>query len=256
MSIGSFTLIRDEISWIRQHLDCWLPWLDEMVLFDGCSTDGTLEIIKEFMSSHPQGHKIILEKYKNPKDLKDDYVWMFHEAMHSLSTNWAAFLHPDMTCENPWDVQEFAKKDGIAAFTHMRSFAGEPGEEIKEIVTGRADKWKQIFRLRSPDLGAHYHGWYGSADEDVYFREITGDEHKYHGINFDRYPYPVIDSGLKILHFSDVRPYERRLNRMKTCLEHQGYGDKSLAIAKEHPRVTLKDGYGFKFVPYQTAVAA
>ena len=78
MSIGSFCLVKNEVTWIRQHLDCWLNYLDEMVFLDGCSTDGTLEIIKEFMSSHPQGHKIILEKYKDPKDLKDDYVWMFN----------------------------------------------------------------------------------------------------------------------------------------------------------------------------------
>lgn len=256
MSVGSFILIKNEITWIKQHLDCWLPWLDEMCFLDGCSTDGTLEVLREYANTHPQGHKIILKENKDPKDLKDDYVRLFNEALRSLSVDWAFFLHPDMACENPEAIRDFEWKSGIAAYTSMRSFAGEPGGEIKEIVTGRAEKWKNLFRHKNPDLGLHYHGWYGSADEDCYFREITGDEHKHHGEAFHRYPYHVFDSGLKLLHFSDVRPYERRLDRMIKCLEHQGYGFRAAELAKEHPRVTLQDGKGFKFVPYNAAVAA
>ena len=59
----------------------------------------------------------------------------------------------------------------------------------------------------------------------------------------DGYPYEVVDSGLEVLHFSDVRPYARRLERMKTCLKNQG---NNVALAESHPRVTLKPG-GFKY---------
>lgn len=248
MSIGSFILIRNEKDWIGPHLASWLPHLDEMAFLDGRSTDGTLDIIKDFRASHPHGHKITLVEDRDPKNLREDYTHLFNEALHTLKTDWALFLHPDMLPVNP-EVLSKIGSDGVAFSTHMRSFAGEPGGQLYEI-SGRGDGWKNIYRLRNPDLGAHYFGAYGAANEDVYFRDITGDSHEFHGEKFDRYPYEVHDSGLEILHFSDVRKYERRLDRMVKCLLNQGYSESDAkALAPEHPRVSLKDGSGFAFKP-------
>ena len=250
MSIGSFCLIKNEAPWIAPHILQVLDHIDEMVFFDGNSTDGTLEIIEKIQATHPNGKKIKLFKDRDPKDLKDDYVRLSNDAMWALSTDWAVFLHPDMFVVDPAQLATFGKHDdGVAGTCHIRSFAGEPGGQLYEIKEGRAAKWKNIYRLRNPDLGAHYFGHYGAVQEDVYFSEITGNEHIFHGEDFSRYPYNILDSNIEILHFSDVRTYERRLDRMKKCLAHQGLREPHLSeCALTHPRVTLKNARNFQFV--------
>ena len=244
--IGSFTLIKNEAAWIAGHLHSWLHLLDQMVFFDGNSTDGTLEIIEAIKHEHPHGYKVKLVRDKDPKDLQDDYVRLFNECMWSLDTDFAFFLHPDMMCA------EFPKLDlgdCIAASVRIESFAGEPDGELFRIV-GRGEVWKNIYRLRNPDLGAHYWGHYGHAMEDVYFRDITGDEHVHHAAAVSRYPYVVKDSGIRVLHFSDVRPPRRRFERMVKCLLNN---DHTLEMAEKralrHPRVTLKGDADFAFEP-------
>lgn len=250
MNLGSFCLIKNEIQWIAAHLEMWLPCLDEMVFFDGNSTDGTLEVLRHFHKEHDFGFKVKVFEDKDPKDLKDDYVRLSNEAMRSLKTDLAAFLHPDMCPANVLQVFDFKKRsqDTIAASARMRSFAGDPGGNLYEII-GRGVAWKNIYRLRNPDFGAHYFGHYGAHNEDVYFKEITGDNHDFYGEEFNQYPYPVQNSGIEILHFSDVRPYERRLGRMVSCLKNQKWPESVIQEkAKNHPRVTLKDGEGLRFI--------
>ncbi len=242
MSIGSFTILKNESSWIAAHILRVLPYLDEMCFYDGNSTDGTLDIIEAIKSESPEGRKIKLFRNCDPADLKDDYVRLFNECLRSLSTDLAIFLHPDMHVVNPARLLDIKASGAVALTTSMRSFAGEPDGPLFEIV-GRQPKWKNIFRLRNPDLGAHYYGHYGVHNEDVYFQKITGDEHIHYGEHMDLYPYEVEDSGLEILHFSDVRPYARRLERMRTCMKNQG---NNVALAETHPRVTLKPG-DFKY---------
>lgn len=244
-TIASFTLIKNEAEFIGAHLANVLPHIDEMVFFDGNSTDGTIEILQAFKARHPHGHKIKLFLDKDPIDLGDDYVRLFNECLHSASMDLAVFLHPDFHLENPEALRNITG-DSPAYSCHMTSYAGEPGGKLYRI-NGRGEAWKNIYRMK-PDLGAHYHGHYGAANEDVYFSEITGDEHKHHGTAFHKYPYTVTDSGLKIHHFSDVRSFARRLGRMKSCLLSQGYSvTDAERLAPTHPRVTLKDGMGFSF---------
>lgn len=250
-TIGSFTLIKNEITWIRAHLLSWLPHLDQMCFFDGNSTDGTLEIIKDVSKSHPFGNRIMLVEDRDPKDLTDDYVRVFNDCLRSLKTNYAAFLHPDMMLEDAGNMANLG--DAIAYYSTMRSFAGEPGGQLYEIKSGRSPFWKNIYRLRSPDLGLHYHGHYGHVSEDCYFSKITGDEHIHVGDAFEQYPYEVKDSGIKIAHYSDVRTHERRAERMYKCLINQGKPEaEALHLLDVHPRVTLKDGFNFKFEPVDT----
>ena|SRR3990167_1094342 len=253
-TLGCFMLVKNEAGFIRQWLSHLLPFVDEFALFDGNSTDGTIDIIADFERNHSCGRKINLYQGKDPADLQDSYARMFNDCLHSLRTDWAFFCHPDMEVENPGDIPIFLENSHgkFAAFTKMRSFAGNPGAQLYEIKTGRADRWKNIYRLKNPNLGAYYWGSYGHADEDVYFKAITGNEHKHCGPFLDAYPYEVIDSGLKIKHYSDVRDFNRRFGRMKTSLLNQGKPENRAAeLAAIHPRVTLKSGDGFEFAPVE-----
>ncbi len=247
---GTFTIIKNEIPWIRAHLLSWLPFVDEMVFFDGDSTDGTLEIIRDVIKSHPFGKRIKLHTGKDCKDLDQHYQSVFNECLHSLSTDYAVFAHPDMMLDNPGNIAFLG--DASAYWSTMRSFAGEPCGQMYEIKTGRSEHWKNIYRLRNPDLGLHYFGAYGSFLEDCYFSKITGNVHEFFE-KFSRYPYEVKDSGIKISHFSDVRTPDRRFSRMVKCLLNQHKTrQEALAIASVHPRVTFENGYGFKFEPCET----
>lgn len=250
MRPGSFCLIKNEITFIEAHLRSWLPHLEQMVFFDGDSTDGTLEAIKEAQLGE-FGKKIKLVEHKDPKDLTKEYERLSNEAMWALDTDLAIFLHPDMFLGSRGGE---LPKDCIAASVNMRSFAGNPGEIVYEIK-GRGEKWKNIYRLRNPNLGAHYFGTYGAQNEDTYFSEITGEAHEHYGQDFNLYPYPVCDSGITVLHYSDVRPYARRLDRMVKCLVNQGNSlERAQKIAPNHPRVSLKSEMGFKFTPVETPV--
>lgn len=247
MTIGTFTLVKNEAKWIGPHIVRLLPHVDQMVFFDGNSNDGTLEIIKHIRDSYKNGSKITLVEGRDPENLEDAYTRMFNECMWTLKTDWAWFLHPDMYWVNPGPIS--FPDHAIAGITHFESFAGNPGEMLFKI-SGRSEMWKNIYRLRNPDLGAHYFGNYGAQNEDVYFSDITGDEHVHYGPDFEKYPYPIHDSGKKFLHFSDVRDYDRRLSRMKKCLMNQGLSkEQADELAPQHPRVTLKDGGGFTFEP-------
>lgn len=248
--IGSFCLIRNEAKFIKAHLKSWLPHLSQMVFYDGNSTDGTLDIIKDAMTRE-YGHKIKLREDKDPINLTDSYISLSNSAMWDVDCDMAVFLHPDMFYNGGGKE---LPKDCAAASINIRSFAGEPDGNIYEIK-GRGTKWKNIYRLRNPDIGAHYFGAYGAHNEDTYFSEITGESHEHYGQAFERYPYEVADSGIEVLHYSDVRPYSRRLERMTRCLINQGYSpEKAAQIAPNHPRVSLKDGAGFSFSHVETPV--
>lgn len=254
MTLGTFSIVLNEAPWIAAHITQLIPYVDQMVFFDGGSTDGTVEIIEaiadDYFTDNPHlmPKKIYLHKNMDPKDLQDDYVRISTECLRALDTDLAFFAHPDMYVVNPALLLDIKNSGAVALTTRMRSFAGEPDGKLYEIFEGRGQHWKNIYRLKNPDIGAHYFGHYGAHEEDVYFSDITGDEHKNFAPNFGAYPYEVVDSGLEILHFSDVRTPHRRHERMVRCLVNQGHSnERAQAVALTHPRVTLKDGCGFKF---------
>lgn len=245
-TVGTFTIIKNESRWIRAHLMSWLSHVDQMVFFDGNSNDGTLEIIRDVRNNHPFGHRIDLFEDRDPKDYDKDYQRVFNECISKLDTTFAIFAHPDMILDDPGNIGFLG--DAHAYTSSIRSFAGEPDGQLYEIKSGRWNRWKHIYRLRNPDLGLHYFGVYGSVEEDCYFSHITGNKHEFLGDKFEKYPYKVKDSGIKILHFSDVRSRERRIERMVRCLVAQGMPAASAQKAAElHPRVNFSDSYGFKF---------
>ncbi len=242
--IGSFCLVKNEGAWIKDHIEAWLPYLDEMVFFDGNSTDSTLQTLQDMEDNHPR--KVHFFPNKDPQNLQDDYVRLFNDCLHELKTDYAFFLHPDMFPLS--GAENLRKLQGPAHYVNIRSFAGNPGEQLYE-TEGRAKAWKTIMQLK-PDLGLHYFGHYGAANEDMYFSKITGNQHDFYGENFGSYPYEVKDSGVTLAHFSDVRPYERRLERMKRCLINQGYDQYQADLfAPKHPRVNFQDDGDLKFKP-------
>ena len=216
-TIGSFTGIKNEVQWVGFNIMSWLPHLAEMIFFDGDSTDGTVELI-EYIQKHIEGgERIKLFKGQDPKDLKDDYVRVWDECLKQVKSDYALYIHPDMILTG-WP--RGLKLGGLAYTTKIRSFAGEPLGELFEFSEGRTDRWKN---LMSNSLGLHYDGHYGAAYEDMYFRDITGDDHTLYP-NMNSYPYEVKESGIELNHYSDVRPYSRRLGRMVSCLMNQHPG--------------------------------
>lgn len=249
-TIGAFTIVKNEAFWIAPYLLRLLPVVDAVVLFDGNSTDGTLEIIEAIKRDHKDGHKVRLFKDRDPKDLQDDYVRVFNDCLREVKESYAWFCHPDMYPVNPEQVLKAKDSDAVAMSVKLRSFAGEPGGPLKEII-GRGKRWKSI---HSTMFDLRYHGHYGAWNEDVYPTAIVGDSRDFHAEDFQWYPYEVVDSEIELLHFSDVRPVERRYDRMVKCLANQGKKDIE-NWARNHPRVTLKDGGGFKFIPAEYPAA-
>lgn len=235
MTLGSFCIVKNEARWIGFHILAALPHVDEMVFFDGNSTDGTVEIIQHLQSKYQEvREKVRLYINCDPKDLKDDYVRVFNECLKAVTTDYAWFLHPDMiVLDGPRDIGAH-----LAYSVRMRNLGGDPGGPILEFVEGRSKSWKTIMKN---DLGIHYFGHYGAWNEDMYFSEVTGDEHQYHHEHGD-YPFDVGDSGIRLLHYSDVRPHARRLERMIRVLETQQPAltpEARELLARQHARVSL-----------------
>ncbi len=225
----------------------WLPNLDQMVFLDGNSTDGTTETIERVRDNHPLGKRIRLVKDCDPDNLQDDYVFIQNKALHSLDTEFAFFLHPDMFPISGMD--NLRNLDGVAYFKTLETYGGDPLKDYVYEMQGRATTWKSIMRLKEPNLGLHYFGHYGAWNEDMYFSDITGNAHEFHSERYSRYPYEVKDSGLKVAHFSDVRTYERRVTRMISCLLNNGMPqDKAEEFAPNHPRVNFISSGDIKVV--------
>lgn len=248
MSLGVFTLIRNEVPWVGYSVLAAKDLVDEWVFYDGNSTDGTLELLAYLGTKYHLNIRVF--RGRDPQDFQDDYVRLFNECLGQLSTDYAWFLHPDMVVTQA----PKALPDGPLAYSvEMRSVAGDPGMPLQEFESGRASAWKTIHKRT---LGLHYFGHYGANNEDLYFRDITGDNHVLYR-NLVNYPYEVAPSGISLVHFSDVRPYRRRRDRMIRCLMTQNKGmdhGAAMELAREHPRVSLEGGVSmfgtFRFKPF------
>lgn len=246
MSLGAYTIIRNEVHWVGFCVMAAKDIVSDFVYFDGNSTDGTPELLEYIAKKYDINIKVVRDQ--DPKDLKDDYVRVFNGCLNTLTTKYAFFLHPDMIITDhngPLKVGPFAYS------TNMDSFCGDPQGWISRFTEGRTDKWKNIM-IR--DFGLHYFGHYGVSNEDMYFKDITGSDHVLHS-DFKKYPYKVHDSGIKINHYSDVRTYRRRLTRMASCLTNEFPNlkkDAAEEVASAHPRVILEPHFKypqFKFEP-------
>ena len=238
MNLGAFTIIKNEANWVGFCVLAAKDHVKEFVYFDGNSTDGTPELLDYLRKKYGLNIKVVRDQ--DPKDLQDDYVRVFDDCLKQVKSDYAFFLHPDMIMTKG----PSKSLPPVAAYScNMRSFAGDPGGDIFEFTEGRTNKWKNIMQNA---FGLHYFGHYGAQNEDMYFSAMTEKEHELYD-SFDKYPYEVFDSGIELFHYSDVRPYPRRLSRMVTCLKNQNPGtDTNFEYAaKNHPRVSLQENSVF-----------
>jgi len=242
MKIAAIAPVLNECPWIGYSIMAALPGIDSMHYgIDGKSNDGTFELVK--MLSETAGKDKVFWYRGQDFDIdvtdKHQYENAFNvliECAKSTKPDAILYLHPDMIITNP---EQMARIDPepVAWYTHIRSFAKNL---TTEITKGRALTWKN---MHCPRFGLKYVGAYGTLEEDFYHHDITGNSYKHYGEEYSKYPFRVADSGLRINHYCEVKPYRRRLEKMKTCLKvmYPQIDDYQIkTIASNHPRVTLE----------------
>lgn len=237
MKISVFTIVKNEAEYIGYGIMSVLDYVDELVYADGNSTDGTLEIIEFIKHKYDKDDKIKLFKDKDCKDLREDYQKLFQWTLEQCKGDYVWFLHPDMICINPETIRQQILK-GVRYNVNVISLAGEDREKI--ITGGRSYKWYPIYKN---DFGLHFYGYYGSDDEDFYFKAFTGDEHIFWSKK-KFLPYRIEDTNITLYHFCDCKPYKRRLERMINILKinnPEATEEQCKEVAVNHPRVNLKD---------------
>lgn len=236
MKLSAFSIVKNEAQFIGYGAMSILPYVDQIVYADGNSTDGTLEILEHIKKAYA-GDKLKILRGWDFKDFKEDYVRLFNDLMKQCAGEYLWYCHPDMILREPGRIADIGKDGALAYYLNMRSFGGEDLD--LEITKGRTDKWKTIMKNT---LGLHYWGHYGDANEDMYFREITGDEHIVRP-RMDDYPFQVKDLGAHVEHYCECKPRKRREEKMETVLRTVGGITNAVAIKDvlaNHPRIHLQ----------------
>lgn len=228
--------VLNECPWIGFSILAAMPHCHEFIYaLDAKSNDGTRELLYHVKDKYAHEKLVILDHPNfHPSDM-DSYNGSFNRCIGEMTGDAAFFLHADMIITDgpkygipPWP---------FAWFSTMTSYAGD----FKTVITkGRCDKWKNIHARK---FGLHYYGGYGSQNEDFYHSGITGKSYKHYGSEFSRYPFRVVDSGISISHFCELKDYDRRLEKMKLCLKtlYPAFSDEKIReLALAHPRVTLE----------------
>lgn len=212
-----------------------LPYIHEFIYsLDEKSDDGARELLWHIKSKYAHEKLIILDTPNfHPHDI-GAYNGSFNSGIAIMSGDAAMFLHPDMLIMK--GPKEF-KESPLAWWTNVTSYAGD----FQTVITkGRCDKWKNIHAKK---FGLHYHGAYGSVNEDFYHSDVTGRTYKHFGGEFSKYPFQIEYSGIEINHYCELKDYKRRLEKMKLCIKTQNpnFDDKRIEeMAINHPRVTLE----------------
>lgn len=237
-TISVLTPVKNESQFIGYGVMSILDYVDEIVYADGNSTDGTLEILRHIKKKYDDKDKIKLFINKDCKNLTTDYERLFNFLLRKCTSDYVWFLHPDMLVTKPHEVRD-SLGTGLRYNVKVRSIAGE--HYNLDISEGRTDRWHNIYRRAH---GIHYYGYYGSRDEDFYFKDITGTEHTPFDIMYPK-PYMSYTTSIDVIHFCECKPYDRRYEKMRKILKttFPYLSDKAVdENAKVHPRVTLKNG--------------
>jgi hypothetical protein len=256
MKISVFSPVKNEVEFIGYSVMAVLPYVHEILYGVAGSTDGTEELLTHIRDKYAKDKLKLFFGDSNgepfwdfdPMDVKA-YNASYNYLIEKATGDALWFLHPDMIVTNPAKIAELA--DGpLAWWTTITSFARDMQTQI---VAGRATKWKNIHAKK---FGLHYYGGYGSQNEDMYHRDITGTAYRHFGEEFDEYPFEVADSGITVNHYCELKSYARRLEKMKRCLKTLSphLSDERIAeLAVQHPRVTLEETsarFGrFEFTP-------
>lgn len=256
MKISIIGPVKNEAPWIGYSIMAVLPYIHELVYALAASDDGTGELL-DYIKEKYAGDKLTILKASefdfNPKE-QEAYNNAFNACIARSTGDACWFLHPDMVCTNPEKILDL-KPGPLAWWTNMTSYAGDFD---RQITKGRATRWKNI---HAKNFGLHYYGAYGSVNEDMYHKFITGNSYQFHGTDFKKYPFPVADSGLNVNHYCEMKGYRRRFEKMKACLRtlFPKWTDARIEeAATHHPRVTLEpssDVFGeFEFKKGESAV--
>ncbi len=242
MKIAVIAPVLNEVDFIGYSIMAAMPGIHSFHYgIDAKSSDGTLDLVKMIASTSGKD-KVFWYKAPDfnidPMNMKE-YNGAFNaliECARSVGSESVMFLHPDMIMLNSETI--LSLEDGpLAWFTNITSYAGD----FKTVISKeRCPRWKNIHALR---FGLQYYGGYGSANEDFYHKDITGNSYKFYGDEFSKYPFRVADSGLRINHYCELKDYTRRLEKMKLCLttQHPDYSKGRIEeLAVHHPRVTLE----------------
>jgi hypothetical protein len=235
--------VLNENPWIGYSIMAALPYVHEFVYaLDAKSDDGTRDLLYHIKKKYAGDKlRILNEPTFHPLEM-EKYNQSFNHCIKESTGDACWFLHPDMiVTEGPADG---IRNGSMAWWVQMTSYAGDFQTVISK---GRTDKWKN---LHAKKMGLHYFGGYGSQNEDFYHSDITGKSYKHYGSEFSKYPFQVVDSGIRVNHYCEAKDYDRRFEKMVLCLktQHPGRSESELRdIARIHPRVTLKDGMGFMF---------
>lgn len=250
MRVSVIGPVLNEVDFIGYSIMAILDQVHEFVYsLDANSSDGTRELLRHIKDKYAHEKLVILETPTfHPSDMKA-YNGAYNVAIEKSTGDACWFLHPDMLVTNPEKISEL--NEGPLAWTvTMQSFAGD----LHTLITkGRATQWKN---LHAKKLGLHYFGGYGSQNEDFYHSAITGNVYKHFGNKFSEYPFEVADSGINVEHYCEVKPHQRRFEKMKECLRTQNPNineERIEELAAKHPRVTLEMSTGqfgaFEFTP-------
>lgn len=237
MKVSVIGPVKNEAQFIGYSIMAVHPYVEEFIYAVAPSTDdGTILLLEHIAEKYGKVKILSKPEYDfDPHDMKA-YNQSFNDCIESAKGDVAWFLHPDMIVTNPQRIEEL-KEGPLAWSVNMTSFA----RDMQTVITkGRADKWKN---LHAKKFGLHYYGGYGSVNEDFYHSAITGKSYRHFGTNFSRYPFEVLDSGINVNHYCELKPYKRRLEKMKLCLKTQA-PDATEAwineVSIQHPRVTLE----------------
>lgn len=237
MKVAVVGPVKNEAQFIGYSIMAVWPYVEEFVYAVAPSSDdGTIDILRHIAKSYGKVRLLLQSKYDFDPLVMKAYNASFNDCIEQTRCDAAWFLHPDMIVTNPARIADL--KEGPLAWTvDMTSYA----RDMNTVITkGRADKWKNIHAKK---FGLHYFGGYGSLNEDFYHSEITGKSYRHFGTDFRQYPFEVANSGIKVNHYCELKPYKRRLEKMKLCVKAQA-PDASDAWIEEtavhHPRVTLE----------------
>lgn len=235
MRISVIGPVLNESQFIGYSVMAVHPYVEEFVYaVSPKSNDGTIEILRHIAKHYGKVRLLIDPRYDfDPLDTKA-YNKSFQDCIEQARGEACWFLHPDMVVTNP-EVIQGDWDESLAWWTNVTSYA----RDFKTVITkGRCTQWKNIHRKK---FGLQYLGGYGSATEDFYHSDITGTSLKHFGTEFHKYPYEVTNSGININHYCELKPYKRRLEKMKNCLKTLGVRDDAIdEMATNHPRVTLE----------------
>ena len=256
MRLSAFAPVKNEAPWIGYSIMAALDHMHQFIYACAKSTDGTDELLDYIKQKYAGDKLIILRKPEydfHPHDQKA-YNAAFNDCIQAAFGEAVYFLHPDMLINNPEAISSMPS-GALAYWTNLTSYAGDFSTKI---TRGRATRWKNVCMKK---FGLTYYGAYGSQNEDMFFKDITGDSYLHHGEDFRAYPYKVMDSGLNVSHFCELKDYKRRFEKMKLCMKtlYPTWNERDIEHAASlHPRVTLEErlGQGFEFTKTDEAVPA